>query len=405
MRISTALSKFLVFILCMALIPCPFSSAIAEDCFILNVDTLDMDQLNNNDYVAANLSAQTQGICVQKALGDASAPVRLSLTQMDTSTLLFDKDYGSVSGTFDSGVIYLPYVDNRTIPYLITLTAGDTTYAMPFMHLRPRLEYNGACTYGVRMHDLDSTLATDWLMGTMLDLNALRTHGSLNVPLCASNSYFIGQATFTLQNEALCTQLNFLTAASVQVNSLSLYVITDCASLNAADVQSMNLPAHSIGEWVDVSGAASALIYLPMQVSYDSSALETFGYDLTSGELQAQLALWSTNRSGAQAYVEPMPTPNELGGGFSENGGAADGITPWDNSAGFDDHAGWVDPGQQGGSSGWDSNVGWVDNGGQGSNVGWVENVGWVDYAATAAPQATVPAPVDSNGNAVVGVP
>ncbi|MEG0269400.1 MAG: hypothetical protein RR821_04035, partial [Clostridia bacterium] len=77
----------------------------------------------------------------------------------------------------DSGVIYLPYVDNRTIPYLITLTAGDTTYAMPFMHLRPRLEYNGACTYGVRMQDFDSTLAMDWLMGTMLDLNALRTHG------------------------------------------------------------------------------------------------------------------------------------------------------------------------------------------------------------------------------------
>ena len=45
------------------LLPAP---ARAEDFFTLNVDTLDMDSLNQNDYVAANLSAACQGICTAR---------------------------------------------------------------------------------------------------------------------------------------------------------------------------------------------------------------------------------------------------------------------------------------------------------------------------------------------------
>lgn len=87
--------------------------------------------------------------------------------QMDSQTLLFDKDYGLQSGTFDSGVIYLPYVADRTIPYLVTLTVGDYVYAMPFMHQQARLVANNACTYGVRLNDLAVAFYGDWMMGTM----------------------------------------------------------------------------------------------------------------------------------------------------------------------------------------------------------------------------------------------
>ena len=108
----------------------------AEDFFTLNVDMLDMDSLNQNDYVAANLSAACQGIRVLKTISTSSElaePVRLSLTRMDTQTLLFDKDYGYQSRNFDSDVIYLPYGGGSTVPYLVTLYVGDTVYAMPFM--------------------------------------------------------------------------------------------------------------------------------------------------------------------------------------------------------------------------------------------------------------------------------
>ena len=115
--------------------------AMAEDSFTIDIDLLDMDRLNSDDYVARELSSSAQGVRVVKYISDSSelaAPVRLTLRQMDTGTLLFDKDYGFEAHTFDSGVIYLPYTGDRTTPYLVTLEVGSYIYAMPFMH-QPRV--------------------------------------------------------------------------------------------------------------------------------------------------------------------------------------------------------------------------------------------------------------------------
>lgn len=296
-----------LFLLWIALCP-----AQAEDCFTLDVDALDMNRLNNNDYVAQNLTARAKGLCVQKYISDSSelaVPVRLSLMRMDTQTLLMDKDYGYQSKDFDSGVIYLTYSGSGVIPYLVTLYVGDMVYAMPFMQLQPRLEYNSACTYGPRLRDLG--LASDWLMGTMLDLNQLRTSGYATADICASNAYVIGQAVVQMQNEALCVQLELNGGANVEILGLSLYVVTDCALLTA-DPAACGLAAVSPGQWVDVSGAASAFLYMPMQVSYDPAGLNPFGYDLNSSSLQGQLALWNQNRSGPAApLMESTPVPEE----------------------------------------------------------------------------------------------
>ena len=123
----------LLSLLCASLFP-----ALAEDCFTIDIDLLDLDSLNSDAYVARELSASTQGIRVIKYISDSSelaAPIRLTLTQMNTGSLLFDKDYGVESHTFNSGVIYLPYAGEQTTPYLVKLTVGNYVYAMPFMHL------------------------------------------------------------------------------------------------------------------------------------------------------------------------------------------------------------------------------------------------------------------------------
>ena len=129
--------RMLVLTLCMM---CALMPAVqAEDSFTIDIDILDMSRLNSDDYVARELSASTQGIRVVKYISDSSelaAPIRLTLKQMDTGSVLFDKDYGYQSHTFDSGVIYLHDAGDRTTPYLVTLAVGNYTYAMPFMHLQ-----------------------------------------------------------------------------------------------------------------------------------------------------------------------------------------------------------------------------------------------------------------------------
>ena len=102
-------------------------------------------------------------------------------------------------------MIYLPYGGGSTVPYLVTLYVGDTVYAMPFMQLQPRLQFNSACTYGVRLRDLG--LSGDWLMGTMLNLTELRNVGMKEIPLCASNAFYIGSATVMMQGDYLSVQL------------------------------------------------------------------------------------------------------------------------------------------------------------------------------------------------------
>lgn len=265
------LLRCLMLLLCLALIA---PAAHAEDCFTIDIDLLDLDRLNSDDYVARELSASTQGVRVRKYLSDSSelaTPVRLTLTDMNAGSLLFDKNYGYQSRTFDSGVIYLPYAGGRATPYLVTLYVGDYVYAMPFMHLQRRLTDNSACTAGARLRELDASVSGDWLMGTVVDLDRLEDRGGMTVDVCASNSYVIGTAELSMRDDALRVEVFFEPSANVQVSRQTLYVALDGEALDHAD-------SYGLGQWIDVDDHDTALIYLPMQVSYDPAGLRSFAY-------------------------------------------------------------------------------------------------------------------------------
>lgn len=283
----------------------------AEGSFTIDVDGVDMNRLKDMEYLNQALSSSAAGIRVRKYISNSNelaAPVRLTLTQMDTQTLIFDKNYDYLSGTFDSGDVYLPYAGNQTVPYLVTLYVGDWVYAIPFLHTQPRLEYNSACTYGVRMQDYNPALNGDWLMGAMLDLEALRSQGSTSLALCASNSFLVGQATVSISGDSLWVDLSFLSNANVEVFSHQVFCVRDVASLTTADPQLMNAPSFRAGEPIDVSGASTVLLYVPMQLSFDSAGLAPFHYDLSAPDLQWQLALWSRNLA-EQGQPETQWTP------------------------------------------------------------------------------------------------
>ena len=282
--------RLFLFLLCAVLgLSCASASG---TCFLLDVDALDLSRLNQNAYVQQYLSAQTQGLEVIKQIpGGGAQPVRLSLMQVDRQTLVFDKDYGYQSGRFSSGSLYLPYLGNYTVPYLITLYVGDTVYGIPFMQVQSRLESNGACTFGAHLYDYSPALGQDWHMGTMLDLNALRTQGVMAVDVCASNRYLIGQANVIMQGDMICVVLNLNASAGVEVHSQNVYVATDCTMLQATGWGN----AYAPGEWIPVGGADSALLYLPMSISYNPDGLNTYSYDLSYGFLQQQLELWREN--------------------------------------------------------------------------------------------------------------
>lgn len=305
------LCAFLAGLLCAALLPV---AALAEECFLIDVDALDMNSVSQSSYIQQNLSAPSQGLRVRKYVSDSNelaARVRLTITQAETGTVVFDKSYGYVSGTFDSGDVYLPYVDNNTIPYIVTLNIEDWTYALPFMQLRSRLDNNSGCTYGLRLRDLNPALTGSWVMGTMLDIDALRAQGSMSLPVCASNQYVIGQATVALAGDQLSVSIALDAAAGAELHACAVYLIQSVAAMTTADPAAMAEPAYALGQAIDVSGLRTALLYMPMTLSFDPANLAEFRYDAGSPELAAQWGLWVDNwQNGGYAAVtaEPLPT-------------------------------------------------------------------------------------------------
>lgn len=326
------LLRFCVLALCVCLLCAPLSVR-AENCFTVDVDTLDFDNLTSDDYISRHLTSNAQGVRVRKRVSDSSETavyVRLTLTQMNTRTLLFDKEYGYVSGTFDSGAIYLPSGGSSVTPYLITLYVGDVGYGLPFMQTQPR-QSGSACTVGVRLRDLGVSAGGDWMMGTMLDLDALRRTGGGSLELCVGNSYIIGTAYVTLSGDSLCVDVTFLSSANVELEQYSLYAATDCADFSSA-------PAYRLGQWVDVTGASSAMLYLPMQLSYDAAQFSAFYYDRSA--VQDQIALWNANCSGESNHADSWDAPS---GGDWDSG--------WNGNESDDWNSAWDDP-----DYGWDDN-------------------------------------------------
>lgn len=332
--------KRIFVILCLVFFALTLSaSAFAENSFVIDVDTLDMTRLNQDDYVAAHLSSQAQGIRVRKYISDSNelaARVRLTITQAETNTVVYDKNYGYVGGTFDSGDIYLPYVDNNVIPYLITLSLEDWTYALPFMQLRPRLVDNSGCTFGPRLSDMNPALGSSWMMGTMLDLDALRLSGQASVALCASNLYQIGEAILTLNNDQLTVNLTFAASADVQVSACPVYVFSNVSDLNASNPAALAQPVYAPGQPIDVTGLPTAFLYVPLTLSYDSTGLSEFTYDPNAADLAEQFSLWNSNlQSGATQNSAGDALAGEVQSADSD-ASAIDGSEPfpssWDSS-------------------------------------------------------------------------
>jgi hypothetical protein len=142
---------------------------------------------------------------------------------------------------------------------------------------------------------MNPAMSGSWLMGTMLDLASLRAQGETTVPVCASNLYTVGQATITLSGDLLAVSLSFDPSANVELLSSAVYLIGDVTPLSSGDPASVGQPAYSLGETIPIEGMDTALLYMPITLSYDSTTLSEFTYDAGGAVLAAQRSLWALN--------------------------------------------------------------------------------------------------------------
>lgn len=273
--------------------------ALTETAFEINADQLDMDRVLEGDYIEENLAAKAQYISISY-LVEGEQQVTISVSLQETGEAVYQKNYGSISGNFTSDDIYLKYTDSQTVPYTITLKVGAEETTFPFLRQLMMLQRNNACTYGVRMQDVQPNLTKRLQMGTALDLEAIRSlPGSrVEIPLCASSKYVIGTVTVRVRDDNLRISMAFVDGLDITMHRQAMYLFTHPGRLTSLGERDLDhLHQYQVGTDVsilkDLKGADKVILYLPMEVTYDPNGLAQFTYDLAGEEnLQNQLIIW-----------------------------------------------------------------------------------------------------------------
>lgn len=273
-------------------------AALAQDAFVIQADKLDLSKLGDSAYVQDRLSAGTQYIRVTYAL-NGSAQVRLHVARSDTGSVVLDKDYGTVTGTFRSDDVYLKYSSSATIPYTITLSVGGEEITFPFYRKLMLLKNNTASTFGVRIKTLDRGLTDAWTMATPLDLAEIAAlpGGVKRIDLCASNMYVVGSVSVRVRDGALRVSMQLAEGTGYEVIEEHLYLITNPSQWDSVDPKRTSLTEYEVGVDIplqdNLPDVRYVVLYLPMKLTYDPNGLERFSYDTQNDpELIRELEIW-----------------------------------------------------------------------------------------------------------------
>ncbi len=211
--------------------------------------------------------------------------VNVSLTVTDSEgRCIYQRDYGRQTVSFRTDSIYLRLNDLET-GYLITLTAGPDSYAIPVTREAGLLSNQPACTTGYPLDEL--TGRGSWQCATMLDLRTL-ADTPFEAPLIAAGRYACGHIRFELTQGALTASV--ILAPQGTVDGGQLYIATD--ALTAAELGRPGFAGSviSLDEACPLGDAVYAVVYADLRVSFPAQSAEP----APPSWLPGQRELWQT---------------------------------------------------------------------------------------------------------------
>lgn len=252
------------------------ASGFGENCHVILMDDTKAVETSDSSVLR-----------VQKTLMDA-AEVRIQINREDTGDLILSKSFGIQWGCFDSGELYLPQKTDEDLTVAVTLLAGQKSYKRTYTISR-NLERQ-ACTVGPRLTELGQS--GDWMMATLIDLDALRETGSQMIDLCVQDKALLGKVNVILSENRLRVEPVLPKDWEPDITSADVYLWTDFRSLTWQSITSVQ--PHALGEWIDVGDMSAALLYLPMTMRCDLIHCQPFAYsDIPS--LKGQRKLWKAS--------------------------------------------------------------------------------------------------------------
>lgn len=203
----------------------------------------------------------------------AAEEQNVTLTIRDSwGYLLYQRDYGSCSGTFRSEDVYLP-LEGASTRYVVTLCCGADVHEFSVTRVAPRLTDTHVTASGLALTEI--TGRQDNRFAFIIDAWALEG-STLTVPL-VSGGLQVGYASITVSGgEATVSAV--LTAEGT-IEKAAVYVARDAVTAATLGTNRFTGAKAKLNRSIDLNGTPYAAILVQLTVSYDAATAQPFQED------------------------------------------------------------------------------------------------------------------------------
>lgn len=264
------LRMLLLFLLCLSLTGAP---AMAEDVCVVE-DALTVSRITTD-------ASYLRVLCT---LTDASA---VTLTVRDEwNTLIYQRNYGTCSGSFRSGDIHLP-LQGGGCEYAVTLTLGDGAHTFTVVRQMPRLTDSSVYAGGATLRQLVDGSSHKYAV--VLDLHALDQE-TFTAPLL-SDGMQLGEVYFSVLDGTLTVSAQL--TADGRIDRANVYIATDALTAQTLGTNRFCGTKTRLDRTIDLGDAPYAAVMVQMTVTYDPTTAQAYTMDRADEEaLSVLLTNW-----------------------------------------------------------------------------------------------------------------
>ena len=191
--------------------------------------------------------------------------------------LIYQRDYGTCSGSFRSRDIHLPLVGNGC-DYTILLTTDQGEYTFTVHREQTLLTDSSVYASGLSLKELNGGSSRKYVV--VLDMDAMNQETAI-MPLLAGSKQ-VGEAYFTVQDGKLTVSASLNGAGSI--DKASVYIATDALSASTLGSSSFSGKRTRLDRAVDLGGAPYATVMVQLTLTYDPAAAQDVGAGSLSRE-------------------------------------------------------------------------------------------------------------------------
>lgn len=235
-------------------------------------------------FAVSRITTDASYLRVLCPLEEASA---VTLTVRDEwGTLIYQRNYGTCSGSFRSGDIHLP-LQGSGCEYTVTLTTQGAAHTFTVVRQMPRLTDSAVYAGGATLRQMTEGSADKFAV--VLDLQTLNEE-TLIMPMLADGVQ-LGEVYFSVLDGSLTVTARL--TADGQIDKANVYIATDALTAETLGTRRFCGTKTRLERTVDLGDVPYAAVMVQMTVTYDPATAQAYAMSAAEEDTIAEiLANW-----------------------------------------------------------------------------------------------------------------